>query len=349
MTGRVLLYGATGFTGRMLAARLARAGIDLMLGGRDPAKLAGVADVVERPFRAFGLDRPAPIEAAVGDVNVVLNAAGPFTETAPAMMDACVRRGVHYLDLAGEWSVFSRAQDLSPAAAAAGVMLMPGVGFTLVASDCLMALAVDRAPGAAFLRVGLSRPLVMSRGTAVAAGRLFEPWALTRRGGALCASPLGERTHEFDFGFGLTEAVAVSMPDVVAGQHSTGIGDIEFYCEAGWVTRLAMRSAALIAPWTERRAWDRVAELASLAWPSDPPAEALESAGFVLVVEATDRWRRKKSVRMRTMDGYSVTAFTAPEIVRRVLSGAVAPGFQTPAGLYGGELILDLGCAYLEP
>jgi len=227
-------------------------------------------------------------------------------------------------------------------------MLMPGVGFTLAASDCLMALAVDRAPDTVLLRVGLSRPLVMTRGTAIATGRLFEPWVLVRRDGALCALPSGRETHEFDFGFGLIEATAVSMPDIVAGQHTTGVGNIEFYCEAGWATRLAMRSGAMIAPWTDRRVWDLVTEVASLAWPSDPPPEALQSAGFVMVVETVDRWRRKTFTRMRTMDGYSVTSFTAREIVRRVLSGAAAPGFQTPAGLYGGELILGLGCAYLE-
>ena len=349
MTGRVLLYGATGFTGRMLAEALAAEGFDLVLGGRDETRLARVADRLDRPFRVFGLNGAEPLDRALCDVAVVLNAAGPFTDTAPAMMAACLRMGVHYLDLAGEWSVFAQARDLSGAATAAGVMLMPGVGFTLAASDCLMALAVDRAPDTVLLRVGLSRPLVMTRGTAIATGRLFEPWVLVRRDGVLCALPSGQEKHEFDFGFGMIEATAVSMPDVVAGQHTTGVRNMEFYCEAGWATRLAIKSAAAIAPWTDRRAWDMVAEVASLAWPSDPPPEALQRAGFVMVVETVDRWRRKTFTRMRTMDGYTVTARTAREIVGRVLNGAVAPGFQTPAGLYGGEFILGLGCAYLEP
>jgi saccharopine dehydrogenase (NAD+, L-lysine-forming) len=264
------------------------------------------------------------------------------------MMTACIRSGVHYLDIAGEWPVFLEAAARSPAAAAAGVMVMPGVGFTLVASDCLMALAVARTPDTEKLRVGLSRPLVMTRGTVRTSGGMFNPSVFVRRGGALCAVPAGELLHDFDFGQGLTGATAVSMPDVVTGQVTTGVADIEFYAQANWASRLAYRWCAKTAPWTDRRAWELMSRAVSLGWPEAPSAEALQSAGYVLVVEAVDRWRRSTRLRMRTMDGYSVTVLTAGEIVRRVLSGSWAAGFQTPAGLFGGDLILGLGCAVLE-
>jgi len=348
MTDRLLLYGATGYTGRMLAEALKAEHWDVVLGGRNEARLACVAQALGLPYRVFDLTGRESIDGALADVGTVLNAAGPFPDTAPALMAACLRSRTHYLDLAGEWSVVLAAQQLSAAAASVGIMLMPAVGFTLAASDCLLAMAAARTPDAVLLRVGLTRPLVMSRGTAAATGRLFEPWVLVRRDGELFPLPSGQLRHEFDFGFGLVETTAVSMPDVVAGEHTTGVRNIEFYCEAGWGTRLAMQSGAIILPWTDHRVWEMASDVVSFAWARDPSDEALRQAGFVMVVEAVDRWRRRVSTRMRTMDGYSVSVFTAREMVKRVMNGAVAPGFQTPAGLYGGEFILDLGCAYLE-
>jgi hypothetical protein len=85
-----------------------------------------------------------------------------------------------------------------------------------------------------------------------------------------------------------------------------------------------------------------------MAWPEGPPSQARAKASFVLVCEALDRWRRPARLRLRTRDGYTVSLFTAREIVRRVLAGDWSAGFRTPAGQYGGEMILELGCAELE-
>jgi hypothetical protein len=67
-----------------------------------------------------------------------------------------------------------------------------------------------------------------------------------------------------------------------------------------------------------------------------------------MVAEAVDPWRRTRRVRMRTRDGYTTSVASACEAVRRVLSGAVRPGFETPARVFGARFILETGCAVLE-
>ena len=348
MMGRVLVYGATGFTGRLLAQTLCRAGHDLVLAGRDGDELNSLSGEYGRPYRAFDLTDHATIVRALADVSVVVHAAGPFVDTAWPMMQACIKAQTHYLDLAGEWPVFREAMDLSDAARTAGVMLMPGIGFTLVASDCLMALAVARWPETTRLRLGISQPSVMTRGTVVTSGRMFESSVILRRSGRLEDRLAGHLNHVFDFGDGPAMATALSMPEVITGQFTTGVENIEVFLEAGWARRLTMRLCGEAAAMMPRRAIDTVSGVLSLAWPREPTPEAFDEADYVLVVEATDPWRRAKRLRMWSLDGYSVSRFTVREIVARVLRGEFTAGFQTPARQFGGDLILSLGCATLD-
>src|SRR5271166_6663839 len=106
MTGSILLYGATGYTGRLIAREARAMGAGIVLAGRNPNKLKAIARQLDLPWRAFDLADRARLEAALKDSSVVLNAAGPFSSTARPMADACLREGTHYLDITGEIDVF---------------------------------------------------------------------------------------------------------------------------------------------------------------------------------------------------------------------------------------------------
>ena len=346
MTGRTLLYGATGYTGRLLAAHRQEYGTGLVLAGRDAAGLTRLGGALGLPIRAFELTED--FDAALADIAVVVHAAGPFQQTASPMMAACIRTRTHYLDVAGEWPVFQDAMDRSLAATANGVMLLPGAGFSIVASDCLLALAAGQLKDVQVLRLATSRPAMMARGSVVSANGLTSPTVLVRRDGRLCAEPVGQSVRYFDFGDGPSRAAAVTWPDVLTGAFTTGIPTIETYSETGFLDRLTYRACSAAAPWIGSSAGQTVARVLSRAWTAAPTEAARENAGFVLVAEATDRWKRTATLRLRTKDGYTVTVLAVAEILRRVLDGAAEPGFRTPAGLFGGGFIQSLGCATLE-
>ena len=139
MRADFLLYGSYGYTGRLIADRALEQGLRPLLAGRDVAALAAQAAELGLEFRAFSLDDTAALDAAVRAVPVVLHAAGPFAHTAAPMAQACIRAGVHYLDITGEIAVFEAMAALDGAARASGVMLMPGAGFDVVPTDCLAA------------------------------------------------------------------------------------------------------------------------------------------------------------------------------------------------------------------
>jgi short subunit dehydrogenase-like uncharacterized protein len=346
--GPVMVYGATGFSGRPIAERLCEAGHDVVVAGRSETKVRELAGALDAPSRVFGLEDPAEIALGLRGIGVVVHAAGPFLDTAAPMIEGCARTGAHYLDLSGEWPVFAFAQRLGPLAAEAGVMLMPGVGYLIVISDCLAAYAATRVPEATLLRIAVAQPPTpLSRGTFRSALDLMASRVIVRRCGAVRAIPLGDLRRSFNFGAGERASLGFSWPDVITGQHTTGIANIEAYVEAPAAFRLAWRFGAQAAQAFGDEAFRAASAPMTALWPERPSAVALGRSSHSVVVEAVDPWRRATRFGVRTADGYSVTTATATAVVERVLAGAHAPGFQTPAGLFGAVLMWDLDCASL--
>jgi short subunit dehydrogenase-like uncharacterized protein len=227
-------------------------------------------------------------------------------------------------------------------------MVMPGVGLTIVATDCLMAMAVRRWPDTVRLRLGVSQAQVITRGSVESAARLIGPDVLIRRNGQLERAPAGSLAHAFDFGEGLVETTVMSWADVVTAELTTGVGDIEVYSELGPPGRAGYRAAAMAMSLTGASPWRRAGQAMAAAWPPGPSDEARGAARFVMVVEALDAWRRPRRLRMSTFDGYTTSVLTAAAAVTRVLEGGACPGFQTPARAFGSEFILEAGAGALE-
>jgi short subunit dehydrogenase-like uncharacterized protein len=153
MSSALLIYGATGYVGQHVARTAGRLGVKAIVAGRDAAKLDRIASETGLERRAFGLDDPAAIDSALNSVAVVLNCAGPFKYTAEPLVAACLRTHAHYLDITGEIPVYEAIQAMDAQAKARGVMLLPGVGFDVVPTDCLALHLKQRLPSATRLRL----------------------------------------------------------------------------------------------------------------------------------------------------------------------------------------------------
>ena len=338
----MLIYGASGYTGRLLAARAHALGVPTILAGRNKARLEGLARAHGMPVRTFGLEAPQDIDAALSDVGAVINSAGPFGATARPIAEACLRTGAHYLDVGGELPIFQYLQSLDARAREAGVMIMPGVGFVVAATDCLAAHVAAAVPDAHYLRIGVSRATLVSRGSYASMLGLFSETVTIRRGGRLCEVPVGRLEQNFDYGDGESVSTAVVWPDVLTAWHSTRIPNIEAYVEAGPLTRWTYALASRIAGPLHYKPIQNLVALQTRVWPEGPSERQRDNARRTIVAEAEDRYRRGKRARLHTPDGYSFTPLSALAIAQRVLAGDSPPGFQTPAGAYGPDFILDL-------
>ena len=134
---KFLLYGANGYTGRLIAGLAASYGLVPVLAGRNKKSIVALAKELDLDYRIFSLKDTRSLENSLLEVPLVLHAAGPFQFTSRLMIEACLKTNTHYLDITGEISVFEQAKRFDEKAKAAGLMIMSGVGFDVVPTDCM--------------------------------------------------------------------------------------------------------------------------------------------------------------------------------------------------------------------
>lgn len=337
-----MIYGATGYTGALIARAAARRGMRPILAGRGAEKLASLADELGLEHRAFALEEAASVADGIRGVHTLLNCAGPFSQTAQPIVDACLRAGTHYLDITGEAGVFEAIAALDAEAKAAGIVLLPGVGFDVVPSDCLAVHLKQRLPSATRLALGFRSSGRLSRGTALTALERIDSGGLVRADGVLKPVPTAWRTRAIDFGDGTTKAITIPWGDVATAYHSTGIPNIEVYLAAPWGLRVGARLSRWLGWLLRSKLVQGPLKRRILAGPPGPTeAEHLQNR-CLFWGEVADDAGRTAVARQQTPDGYDLTVETALAAASRVLSGTVAPGFQTPAMAFGPDFILTI-------
>ncbi|MEP6691523.1 MAG: saccharopine dehydrogenase NADP-binding domain-containing protein [Gemmatimonadaceae bacterium] len=341
MSGGLLVYGANGYTGRLIARRAVEMGMRPVLAGRNGAEVGALASTLGLEARVFALDDARRLADGLSGMSVVLHCAGPFSRTAAPMAEACVRAGAHYLDITGEAGVFEAMHARGERAAAAGVMLLPGAGFDVVPSDCLAAHLKRRLPSAtrlalAFRSIGGG----VSHGTATTMAENAHRGGLVRKNGALTAVPSAWKTRSIDFGRGPVVATTIPWGDVVTAFYSTGIPDIEVYTVVSATARAMLRVGrylgGVLASVPVQGALRRVIARR----PAGPSDDERARASSVVWGEATNEAGQRVVSRLRAPDGYTLTAQTAVATARRALDGDAPLGFQTPSLAYGADLIL---------
>jgi short subunit dehydrogenase-like uncharacterized protein len=338
----ILIYGANGFTGELIAQRALERGLRPILAGRNSAAVQAVAGRLGLEARIAALDDPAALDAAMSGCTVVIHCAGPFSRTSRSMADACLRNGVHYLDITGEIAVFEALQQRDSEAQAAGVMLLPGAGFDVVPSDCLALHLKRRLADAAQLRLAFRAIGGISRGTATTAIEVMAASGAIRRDGQIIPVPPAHETREVDFGRGLVPTVAIPWGDVSSAYYSTGIPNITVYTALPPAARGFTRLGGVFGPLLGLPPVQAALRGLVRLGPPGPDAGVRERGLVLLWGEVIDAAGQRAVSRMRTPEGYKLTAITAVLIAEKVLAGDVRPGFTTPAQAYGPDLILEV-------
>ncbi len=212
-------------------------------------------------------------------------------------------------------------------------MVLPGVGFDVVPTDCLAAHLKARLPSATRLCLGMEITGAPSRGTANAMIENLGSRGLVRKNGQLTPVPSGWKSRNIDFGLGSTHATTVPWGDVSSAYHSTGIGDIEVYLAIPRSGRVVLRAIDSLSRFLM---WDPVQGFLKRRVRSGPPGPTPEQrARFFSLLwgEACDDAGGRVTSRLRAPEGYTCTVRTALAIMDRVLEGDSPPGFQTPPRL----------------
>lgn len=342
-TNTFLLYGATGYTGKLIARYTIQYGLQPILCGRNKENLEPLARSMELPFVVAPIDDSAALEAALQNVNLVVHAAGPFELTAQQMIEACLKTGTHYIDINGDISVFELIKRYDIAAKEAGIMLLPGAGFDVVPTDCIALFLKNRMPDASTLELAFaSLGGGISHGTAMTmASRLGEGGAI-RKEGKIVRDPLGKKGKWIDFGRKKIFVMSIPWGDISTAHFTTGIPTITTYTGItpavfkllkfqflfNWLLR-----TNLIRRFIKKKIKNR---------PAGPSDSQREKAISLVWGQVKNNKGELATARMSGPEGYTLTMHSTLIISKRILSGDFKVGYQTPGSAYGEDLILAI-------
>ena len=337
----LLVYGSYGFVGSLVTREALDRGIDVVLAGRDGGQLDDQVSDLGRPAVQFSADEPSVIVEALEDIDCLLNCAGPFSNTAPTLVEACLEGSTDYVDITGEIPVIEWIKRRDAEATDREVTLLPAAGFSAVPMDCLGAHLADRFPDANALSMGVDSFRVPSIGSLRTVIEGIETGGAVYQEGELEYVPAAWRTRRIDFGRGSLPAVTMPMGDVSTAHETTGIPTVEVYAVMPQPARLVLKAHRYLAPILASRPVKRLLKGAAGLVREGPSERARERGGAYIWGEARGDGRRAVS-RLQTPDPYVVTVDAAVTAAERVLEGDAGDGYRTPAGAFGPEFVFDL-------
>ena len=337
----IVVYGANGYTGRLVAESLVARGLRPVLAGRNADAVAAVGADLGCPSVAVAIDDAEGLRGLLTPAMAVLHCAGPFTRTSAAMVQACLDSSTHYIDITGEPPVFEACHARDAEARAKGVMLLPGGGFDVVPTDCVSVMLKQRLPEATHLTLAFASSGGASRGTMRTSSQFLADPTLVRRDGQLTG-----RTDtagiEIDFGDGPRVVSPTTWGDVVTAFYSTGIPNIEVYMVLPPQAKALLRLPRLVRRALASPLGRGLVERKLRAAPAGPTATQRATGQALVYGCATAPGGQTAEIRLRTAEAYRLTAESMAEIGQRSLRGAAPVGYQTPATAYGAEFVMSL-------
>lgn len=339
-----LIYGANGYTGALIAEEAVKRGHRPRLSGRNRDAIAALAARLGTGAAPCDLRDPGALRAALSGCRAVLHCAGPFAETAQAMVEACLAEGVHYMDITGEIDVFAACHARSAEAAGRGICVVPGVGFDVVPTDCVAALLKEKLPDATSLALAFEASGGLSVGTAKTSIAGLGKGGRVRRGGALVEVPPAFKTRTFMREGKPRLAMTIPWGDVFTAYITTGIPDIEVYITASPASIASARRLGWVRPLLRFGAVTRFLQrrIAASLKPPSPQTRAKTNAWVWGEASAADG--RTARIEIETPNGYDLTVTAALGVVERFLGPAAGSrsGYFTPSQLMGARYVLGL-------
>jgi short subunit dehydrogenase-like uncharacterized protein len=343
MAIRWMIYGATGYTGQLVAEEAIKRGHDPILAGRNREALAPIAKRLGLKYMVFDLNDVKTVAEAIGDLDVVYHAAGPFSKTSEPMVKACLATGTHYLDITGEYTVMESVFALHEAALANKIALICGVGFDIVPSDCLATYVAQKISAPHTIEIAIHPQGTISTGTLKSVMEMAPDGGHVRRNGELVSLPIGAGGKRIRFSYGEGYAIPVPFADIAAAYRSTRAPNITAYLRVppglataaritGPLTQLALRSPAI-----KNTAFSFLERY----FPG-PTTDERENNNCYLWARAINReGTATADAWLETREAYSYTAEIGVRAVERVVEWHPV-GALTPAQAFGPDFALDV-------
>lgn len=343
MQNQFLLYGANGYTGKLISKLAASYNLRPILAGRTEANIKPIANELDLPYHIVDLNDKVQLENALSGVKLVLHAAGPYAYTAKQMVEACLKTNTHYIDINGDIAVFEMLKTYDAVAKEKNIMIMPGVGFDVVPTDCIGLKLKNQMPDATHLKLAFaSVGGGLSHGTAITmAGKMGEGGAV-RENGEIVKKPLGQKGMWVNFGDKKLFVMTIPWGDISTAFTTTGIPNIETY--TGMAPKIyRMLKLQWAFNWLLRTEFIRnIIRKKIKAKPAGPNDEQRKNSSSMVWGQVSNTSGKTATAAISCLDGYTLTAHSSLIITQKILAENFKPGYHTPAGCYGANLVMEI-------
>lgn len=336
-----MIYGAYGYTGKLIAEEAVRRGHLPIIAGRDESKLLDLAEQLNLTHKAFALDHPRKIKSQFEDVGLVLNCAGPFSQTATALRDACVASGVHYLDITGEIPVLEASYQTHEKAKEAGCVVISGVGFDVVPTDTLAYLLKQQLPTATHLELAFAGGGGVSPGTAKTMVEMMSERGQVRQAGEITQVPLAYDNKLIQFSDMARDCMTIPWGDIATAYYTTGIPNIMVYTavEKNQI-KMMKRVNCIVSVFSFRWVQNLLHRLITKNIAG--PTQEQRNAGFMRIWGKVSDGKKEVTMTMDTPEGYNYTVLSALLAVESLIAHKVMPGAYTPSQALDIEAIIGM-------
>ncbi|WKV10778.1 saccharopine dehydrogenase family protein [Marivirga harenae] len=341
MNYKILIYGANGYTGKLITQEAKNAGVYVELAGRNKKAIETLSLDTGLPYHICELNDKSKLEELLKEFHTVIHCAGPFSETAIPMVEACLKSKTNYLDITGEIWVFEDIMKYHKEAEQAGITLIPGVGFDVVPTDCLAGYLKEKMPTASSLELAfVGSKTGMSRGTAVTMAKNVSKGGFIRENGLIKNVPLAYEVKEFKFSHRYQTCMTIPWGDLMTSYHQTEIPTIKVFSGASpkiisKIRKFKTLKFLLGITWIQKIVRRKIENSVS-----GPNKEELEKGKTYIYGTVADKDGSSFSAELITPEAYFLTAKTALASALK-LENTKLKGYLTPAQAFGNDFIME--------
>lgn len=336
-----MLYGAYGYTGKLILEEAIARGHAPVLAGRSEEKLVPLAEKYDLKYVIFDLDDEKVINEKIEDFNLVFHAAGPYKYTSAPMVKACLTSRVNYIDITGEVPIFEQNFKHDQEAKDNGITIISGVGFDVVPSDCLAKYTSDKIKNPVYLELGIAAMSNPSAGTLKTMLEYYTMGSQIRKDGILIKAPKN-LNREMNFSDTVRTVHPVTWGDLSTAFITTGIPNIITYFPLPIKMNNMMKTIGVSDEnWHENEQSKKIVQNWIEKNIHGPDEKKRKTYRCFLTAEVSNEKGEKAVSWLETMESYQLTAVAGVRSVEKILKDKPV-GSLTPALAFGADFILEI-------
>ncbi|MGC8580634.1 MAG: saccharopine dehydrogenase family protein [bacterium] len=337
-----LLYGANGYTARLIIKEAIKRGHKPLLAGRSETKIKPIAQETGLDYVVLNLDDHDALKKVFSSVKLVLNAAGPFINTSLPILRACLASRAHYTDITGEIPVFQNTFSFDQEAKSKKIALISGIGFDVIPTDCLAVYVTQQIPDASELELAFTGLNNISPGTMKTMIEMLPNGGLIRKNGQLVKYPLASGAKRVDFPDGTHTVVPIIWGDLETAYRSTRVPNIITYMAYpdALIGLLRISIPALQKLFTSKLIRSVAKRMVELMIKGPDDHAHMHGKSYVWA-RAINTKGNEKQAWLELPETYLFTAIASIRTIEKIFESRPA-GSLTPAMAFGPDFILEI-------